>query len=61
MLNLCGQMPAAADLHHVTEHTRHREEANWIHKSADSSGFIVALGFMGHISGTVGQFVRGSL
>lgn len=54
-------MPAAADLRHVTEHTRYREEANWIHKSADSSRFIVALGFMGHISGTVGQFVGGSL
>lgn len=60
-LNLCWQMPAAAELHHGTEHTHYREEANWIHKSADSSRFIVALGFMGNISGTVVQFVRGSL
>lgn len=54
-------LTAAADLHHGAEHTHYREEANWIHKSADSSTFMVALGFMGHISGNVGQFVNGSL
>lgn len=37
------------------------QEANWFHKSADSSLFIAALGFMGNISGTVGQIVRGAL
>lgn len=54
-------MTGEADLHHGTEHTHYRGEGNWIHKSAVSSGFMVALGFVGDISGAVGRFVSGGL